>query len=531
MIKSFQRRNYFSDFSGWIENLGVVPLLLLRAFLLLPILVFLAFLLFLVTLVLETIFQLLNVSFFYRILEQKVSTLMPKMALWVTRYPCHKIINLQKLRHSPALVKGLVVASCLFFTTGRILNASTTNFQVLKQNSIPTEITLVRGEIRKIKVPRLEKYARGNGEVLSIKTQGKEDLLLKAKSIGHTDLVLWQKGNNSPVTTQVFVVRKDHQLGLKKLAHNLGGLHLKKEIIGDELHLKGVLNDKKSYHHFLNIYYKNAKEIKTHQLRLSPKLRRQIYSDFLEDIAKENLFKIPCSMEALFIHCRVSKKLSKDLISLQRNYLIHWQDESFTLAARQYQVTLTLQQFENAKGKAFNFGLSKVEGQLGSVLFHNPLSLIEENSIVLKEDNYRSQTLAHPILKGRLKSPMKIRIGQEIPFLQNVTNGVATQVWKFAGLGVDITLLPHSHRLLVRYQTNLSRPDGQGISQNLQNSELLIELNKNTVLFDIGFRVKEKHRQQIPLLGDIPLFGSLFSGRGRQNTYKKVLCLIKVEEI
>jgi Flp pilus assembly secretin CpaC len=533
-MKSFAKRNYFSAFSGWIENLGVVPLLLLRAFLLLPIFVFLAFLLFLVTLVLETIFQLLNVSFFYRILVKKVSKLKllkTKTALWVTRYPSHKIINLQKLRHSPTLVKGLLLSMSLFFTTQRILGGPHTNFQTLNNDGIPIEITLTRGEIKKLTIPGLEKYARGNGEVLSVKAQGKEGLLLKAKAIGHSDLVLWQKGRSSPLTTQVFVVRKNHQLELKQLGHSLHELGLEKKIIGEELYLEGTLKDKKSYRHFLNIYYKNPKKIVTNQLILESSLRRELYSNFLEDLAQEGLFKIPCSMEKLFIRCKVSRKLSKDLIALQRKYLIHWQDELFTLAARQYQVSLTLQQFENSQGKAFNFGLSKVEGQLGQILFHNPLSLIEENSIVLKEDQFRSQTLAHPILKGRLNSPMKVRIGQEIPFLQNVTNGVATQVWKFAGLGVDISLVPHSHRILVRYQTNLSRPDAQGISQNLQKSELLIELDKNTVLFDIGFRVKEKHRQQMPILGDIPLFGSLFAGQGHQNTYKKILCLIKVEEI
>ena len=124
-----------------------------------------------------------------------------------------------------------------------------------------------------------------------------------------------------------------------------------------------------------------------------------------------------------------------------------------------------------------------------------------------------------------------MRLGQEIPFLQSVTNGVATQQWRFAGLAIDILLKPHTDRVLVEFKTNLSQPGERGISQNLQESSVLSTLNENQVLFDIGFNIKQKGRERMPFLSKIPLFGSLFQGRSKGETYKKILCLIHVEKV
>ena len=139
--------------------------------------------------------------------------------------------------------------------------------------------------------------------------------------------------------------------------------------------------------------------------------------------------------------------------------------------------------------------------------------------------------MAHPVIKGRLNFPIKVRIGQQIPFLQSVANGVATQQWRFAGLSMDVKLAPFSNRLKVNYKTNLSRPRGGGISENLQESTVLVPLNKTVVLFDIGFRVNQKDLSQMPGISQIPMFGTLFKGEANHTSYKKILCLITIEEI
>lgn len=531
ILTKLKKASYFSAFSGWIENLGVVPLLLLRAFLLLPIFVFLLALLFLVTLVLETIFQLLSVSHSFFGINQ--------MAHWATRCPRHNFINLEVLRPCHLLVKDILIPLTLIIQTHSVAAKSPSNFQELsvsKANGSSAEIqvkdiTLAKGELIRVSLPQVSRYSIGNKEVLKVKSLPPKGLLLKGEKLGHSDLLIWKKGATSPVKLAVFVVRKSHQLKLMQISHTFSSLGIHATRRGELIELEGKVETLANYHELI-AHLKNYKDlVYLEGVALSPLLKKKVFSHFLNEMGKHQLSEINCHPLRLFIRCEASKELREKLTSLGDNYLIEWVSEGLLEATKQYKISLVLQQFENSSGHAFNFGLSKVEGKLTSILLNNPLALIENNTVQFKKELFRSQTLAHPTIKGRLGFPIKVRIGQQIPFLQSVSNGVATQQWRFAGLSLDINLTAFSQRLKVKYKTNLSRPQGGGISENLQESMLLIPIGETMVLFDIGFRVNQKDLSKLPVLNNIPLFGSLFKGEAANKTYKKILCLIKIEEI
>lgn len=498
---------YFA-FSGWIANLGVVPLLLFAAFLFLPILVFLAFLLFLVTLVFETITQLLSTNTFSR-----------------CRYSqSNKSHN---LRPYHPLVKGLLATLFIFYT---LLPRPALAFS--EKQLFSSSITLSIGQLHKIPVQGVIKYSLGNKEIASIKALEEDgSLLLKGKGLGHTDLFIWLKGRKKPLKKQIFVVHKSRYIKLKALALGLSKTGLKRVVSGNHLQVSGVIKNKEDYLLLVKTFLEEEKYLDLSNTRLSPHLKLTLYGELLEVLSEHDLLDVNCQMKALFLHCKGSKAIKEALKDLSHSYLIRWTSEELFTIGQQYRVTLTLQQFESSKADAFNFGLSQIDGNLGQILFENPLSLIEKNSILLKDTEFKTQTLAHPKLTGRLNHPIKVRLGQEIPFLQSVTNGVATQQWRFAGLAIDILLKPHTDRVLVEFKTNLSQPGERGISQNLQESSVLSTLNENQVLFDIGFNIKQKGRERMPFLSKIPLFGSLFQGRSKGETYKKILCLIHVEKV
>lgn len=527
-FKQLKKLNYFSALSGWIANLGVVPLLLLRAFLLLPIFDFLLALLFLVTRVLETITQLLSVS--NNLPPFKTCDLM-EVTKRATRCPRHKFINLQVLRPYHFLVKALVVSIYLILQTHSATAKSNTKYQ-----RVSGDITLAKGELKRLTTGGVSRFSVGNKEVLKVKVVG-QDLLLKGQSIGHSDLLLWPKrkdhqaAGSSPLRYSVFVVRKSTQLKLMQLAQGLTELGLKVKAVGSRLQLSGQLKTMADYKE-LTFHRASLKEkIKISEVTLHPELKRKVYAHFLIKVSQYNLTELNCRPLGLYINCKASQSLIEKLKALEEQFLISWESPELIDATKQYQVSLILQQYENASGQAFNFGLSKVEGKLESLLFSNPLALIQDNAVLLKEEDFRSQTLAHPMIKTRLNNPVKIRIGQRIPFLQSVTNGVATQQWRFAGLALDLTLNPYSERLKVNYKTNLSRPQDGGIAENRQESTLLIPLDQTVILFDIGFKVNQTDLSQIPFLSQVPLFGTLFKGQSRNSSYKKVLCLITVKSI
>lgn len=512
-------KDYLSVFSKWISNLGVVPLLLFKVFLFLPILTFLLDLLFLVTLVLETIFLLPCVSIIIKLTNK------------ATRYLRHNFINLQVLPTSKFLVKGLLFALIPLQITHSKNNKTDILFQPLGEDSEAIGHTLTKGELLRIKCPGLTKFTVGNKEILHVKSLEGGDLLIKGIGIGFSDLLIWTQKDSGPKKLPIFVIHKYQQLKLKQIYFQLKDLPLKKQTRAEQLHLSGVLDSISDYQALLSIYSKNKIQIDLSEVTLSKELAKKIYSSFLIKQSRYGLVRIKCDLKNIVLECEASKGLAEKLKTLEGEFFLKWQSEDLLTASRQYQVTLFLQQFENSKGEAFNFGLSQIEGTLSDILMNNPLALIEKNNISIKREDFKSETLAHPIVKGLLSQQMKVRIGQEIPFLQSVTNGVATQEWRFAGLSLDLTLRPHSERLSVSYKTNLSHPGEKGISKNSQESHLLVEKNKNIVLFDIGFMVNHRKKVGLPYLSSIPLFGSLFEGKAKNETYKKILCLIKIEEI
>lgn len=504
MRERYQR--YYSAFSGWIANLGVVPLLLLAAFLFFPILDFLFALLFLVTRVFETIFQLLS-------------------TITISGCKIFQINKIHNLRTFPFLVKKELRLLLLFFM------AINSPYGLSSENQGLIH-TLAIGELIKVSASDLLKFTIGNAETARVKALPSEkSLLIKGSGLGQTDLLLWFKGKKEPIKHQIFVVQKSRYLRLKSLSQRVQKTGLKAQISGDRVMIRGVLKTRDDYRLLIQIRKKYSEEMDLHRVSLSSNLRLEVYGNFLTSLQDYDLIDLDCQLKRIFISCRGSQAIKKGLKNLEEDFLMTWPPEELLSLGKQYQITLTIQQFENSQGEAFDLGLSSIEGNIGELLIENPLSIIHKNTLQLQNSEFKSQTLAHPKLRGRLKRPIKVRLGQEIPFLQSVAQGVATQDWRFAGLGLDLNLIPHTERLILRFKTNLSRPGEQGINQNSQESEVLIELGKTQVLFDIGFRMNQESHKRLPFLSHIPIFGSLFSGKNAGETYKKILCLVLVEEI
>lgn len=512
-------KNYLSAFSRWIANLGVVPLLLFAAFLLFPDFAFLLSLLFFVTLVLETISQLL-----YAQINRWCNYSRP---VWHVL----KFNNRKKLQTFRFIVKAPLYLSLLFAVSHQTLSREPQLFQRVIDDKLK-RLHLTKGEVIQLSLKGFQKYTIGNKEILTAKKiKAENSLLLKGASLGQTDLYLWKKGEEFPQRVEIIVFNKRHKLPLKRIAAEIEKQGLEIELIGERVRPKGKLNSEEQYTSLLELNQAYPKSINLERLDLSPELKREKFKKLLLRLSDYNLHSIDCRPEKILFRCLVSQEVQKKLSPLRKEFFIEFPTEGIFTLGKQYRVTLTLHQFENSKGQAFEFGLQKVEGSLNNLLLNDPLALIKENQISLKENRFKSQTLARPILKGKLNTPMKVRIGQEINFLQSVSNGVATQSWRFAGLGIDLSLLPHSDQLHVKFKTNLSQPSENGIAINSQQSELLVELNKEHILFDIGFNVNHNRKTAIPYLSQIPIFGSLFQGKASEKSFKKILCVIKVEEI
>lgn len=397
-------------------------------------------------------------------------------------------------------------------------------------------INLSRGEIKEIDWKPLSGFSVGNKDILSVKVvKGKSKLLIKGKSLGLSDLMLWGKGDERR-QIQINVIDKRSHQKVSRIASHIQQLGLYTQINDQNIHIEGRLNEYQNYLALVRLY-SDAREsdvlLYTDQVEIDPKLERSVFAKFLSTLMQLNLTLLECSPKKLWIECEdiedTSLKSSKTF--LDKSYLIHWIPQAGGHTMKQFEVQLILQQFENQTGESFTLGLNRIKGNWEQVLSDSPLSLIKQNNIHIEDSEYKTSTLAQPKIIGRFHTPIKVQVGQEILYTQNLGNNMATQQWKFAGLDIDIQLTPMAKGILVKFSNSLSQPSGDSLTKSSQESSIIVEEGQSEILFDIGFQMKKNDESRFPGLSSIPLFGSLFKNKFISTSYKNVLCLIKITEI
>ena len=468
------RENYF----WWTANLGVVPLLRFVAFLFAPILRCLALRRASVTAVRDA----MTCSF-----NQKISL--------------------------------MVIISC--FCVVKDLRAAHTE-----------DLVMAKGEQREIPLKELKNYSVGNKEVLTTKIQtGK--LLLKARQTGFSDLVIWEKNQKSHYA--VYVLSKSAFLKTVQLTESLKNLDLTLDLKGPLMVVKGVIKNLEDwrYLHRLRLQHKDRVVF---QVEAEQSLRRLIAKNIYTNVFKAGLSKVSCRFIYLEIECTVEQKIEayKTLFeSLSQNWGAHFVSKPSLLSRTNLRLKLKLIQIEETSGQEINFGLSQLRAQPLDLFEHGLQRLIADNQIALAENHLQMSTLAEPEALVRIGKPHEIEVGAQIPF-QNIrpTQGavLAPIDWRFAGLKIITKLEEVDGQLTLDYETEFSRPQGEGISGSKEKSSLIVLPNTAYRLFQIGYKSDSLERANLPGLKDIPVLRILFGSRGKQSTYKRIEGYLILEE-
>src|SRR5690606_41619561 len=105
-----------------------------------------------------------------------------------------KYLNLPFLAKLRLFVKGLFLFSLLG------------NSSLVLSTENPEHLILSKGEQKEVIVGPFSKFSLGNPEVISLHSEQKGKILVKAKSIGFSDIVLWTTKGMKKI--DVFVVGK-----------------------------------------------------------------------------------------------------------------------------------------------------------------------------------------------------------------------------------------------------------------------------------------------------------------------------------
>ncbi len=490
-FETFLADGAFGAVPSWIANLGVVPLLRLAAFLLAPMALCLALRRFSVTAVLEAI----NIS-------SKINPKLSKM----------KLLN---------LTVGLLFVKALLSTC---IASETKNH--------PKDFVLAKGEQKEISLENLKHFSVGNPDVISYKVLKKQKkILIKGKKVGFTDLVVW-----TPQKKQVYnlyVLSKKNFLKTFQLADALKNLNLTLDIRGPLMSVSGVISDFSDYLYVQKIKSLYEKQI-FFKVKLDSKLRNEIVFKIYKKLYANHISSISCQENWIDIVCFYSgfhnESLLKELSSL---YKVSFIKENSGLNQKNYRLKLKLIQLEKMDGQEIHIGIDKLRASVKDLFEHGLKKLIDDNIVFLTKAKMDLSSLAEPEIVISIETPQQIEIGSQIPF-QNINIQAATVIapieWRFAGLKIKTKISDHFGKLLLKYETEFSRPVDQSISGSRERASAIIELNKPIKIFQIGFQTTTKSRQGIPLLSDVPLLKHLFESKSDQKTYKQIYGYVIIEE-
>jgi hypothetical protein len=506
--------------SVWIANLGVVPLFLFSAFLFAPIFFFLFALLFSVTLVLETIYPLLKIA------KKSTSTFLK--AYFSLSLP--EKSSPQFLLHKRVYVKEFAY---LVLTLHVFLASYGLKSYALAQSPLPNIVILAKGEHKELKLNALKSFSVGNAEVLAHHYNESTQLfLIRGKALGRSEIMLWFNDGSSK-KIEVEVVSKDQQKKQYQLKIRLNklGLNLQSK------NLSGNIDNLEDYLHFQSLLQDYNKQNWVLTGSLSTGLKKEILQKAYQAFFNHFIDEASCEERAMQIFCFYpsSYKIEKALEEYLKNDLgVKLSKTSAQHRRKNYRIKLKLIQFETSNGRDISFGLDRINVALNDVINNGARALVGENKINIGQQEVFMSTLAEPEALIHFGGEATIQVGGEIPYnsAKELLNNLSLTEWKFAGLKLKIRHSFEDGLHFIKYETEFTRPNGDGaISGSKESSSLIIHENHTQRIFQIGYQTQGNGESSLPYLSQIPVLGALFKSRNNQSSYKYITGMLTFSEV
>jgi type IV pilus assembly protein PilQ len=171
---------------------------------------------------------------------------------------------------------------------------------------------------------------------------------------------------------------------------------------------------------------------------------------------------------------------------------------------------------------AFNFILGKV----GSHLIQLELSAMQREG--------RGEVVSSPRVVTSDQSEAVIKVGTEIPYQEATGQGNTTVAFKEAVLKLEVT--PHitpDDRVIMDLEVNKDNPNFADtvlgvppVDTRSVTTSVLVDNGETVVLGGVYERDKSYQKEQVPWLGDVPVFGRLFKNEQRQDNNSELLIFV-----
>lgn len=436
-MKYLNKFNYF--FSGWIENLGVVPLLLFSAFLFFPDLTFLFSLLFLVTAVFETIFS----AFLY--------------------LKIHKVFKSDKLLLNFLLtVKVVIVISpwCAGYSMERLV--------------------LTPGELSDLQVTDFKQFYVEDKSLLEVnETENKGKLLIRGKKRGKTTLTLVprNKGEKKFLKVEVIIVSSSE----KHFLENAKSYGLEFEYEKGKIYLDGTIRNRKIYDYIIKRIHP-LQLVDLNKIKLSDELSKNLLTNLYLTFRENNIFTSYCKFHGVRVSCDIwdDVLLEKEkLKDLEKNFIL-----TLTFVNTKKPRCAEIKIFNLSSSDEFN--LNQVENYFSINMKNFSTSEFPEVFNVGGIEN--NIKLFHKInLNILLNKKYEINIGKTNK--TTISNGIFSEGINesyFSGIKIKFEIKTSSSGLIVESTNNFieSNRSQRQTTSNSTTTSTLVKKNKTTVFIN-----------------------------------------------
>lgn len=479
----------YAFFSGWIANLGVVPLFSFACFLLAPDFFNLFFLLARVCVVFEDIFHSLSylININYR-------------GIFLSRIPSLvKIFLPLMLLSKPAFAEK-------------------------------KDVFLSKGEQIEISIGKLDHFSVGNKEVIKYKYLPKKNkILILGKSLGFSDLVAWKK-DNTKQTYNFYITSKKEQLKKMEIAQVLKNTKLKTKIAGGIVYVNGILESLDSY-----LLFKNLEKMKLKNLILNvsihKKLKNRIIGKIYNNLYQQGFEYIYCQELNAQISCEFNTQTNPKLALFKfiNTYNVNFINLNSLKNNKNFKLHFKIISIENDQINLRNPGINNIDGELQSLITNNQFTNKTHN-IFIEDQKLEAKLIASPEVTTIIDQKFKIELGGEVP-IPSTKNEQEVVTWKFIGLRINGLLSLKRDRFLLKYKSLLTKNSEGSISGPRGESGLYIPEGKFIKLYSIKVQNKSSKETGIPLLNKIPFLKNLFISKNSNSSQKRIVIFVKIMEI
>jgi type IV pilus assembly protein PilQ len=183
-----------------------------------------------------------------------------------------------------------------------------------------------------------------------------------------------------------------------------------------------------------------------------------------------------------------------------------------------------------------NLPVSNAAGRIGFQI----ANLIDGNILDLElsalETENKGEIIASPRITVANQQEAYIEQGTEIPFVQSTSSGATSVEFKKAVLSLRVTphITPDNRIILNLVVTQDTRGDtvststGPAVAIDTQeiSTQVLVENGETIVLGGIFQQTSTSEVTKVPLLGDLPLIGKMFSSQGKLEEKRELLIFV-----